>query len=87
MKQSRSLQVLEDQLRARDGLVQGAEGAVKNLELRQVTSVADLQSRVGRCDAGIARTSADMRTAFESIRNLNGQHQGQVRKTMKLILV
>ncbi len=43
-----------------------------------MTSVADLQSRVGRCDASLARTSADMRTAFESIRNLSGQQQNQV---------
>ena len=50
---------------------------MKNLELRQITSVADLQSRVGRCDAAIARTSADIRTVFESIRNINGQQQSQ----------
>ncbi|XP_077989594.1 protein FAM81A-like [Glandiceps talaboti] len=72
---SREIEVLEDQLRSRDNVGVNANSAVKNLELHHVGNVVDLRGRVARCDASIARLSADMRTLNESIAVLNRQLQ------------
>lgn len=67
-------QYLENQIRERDGVSVGTHNVVKNLEMNQVVGVTDLRGRVVRCDTSIARLAADMKTAFDSIRNL-GQQQ------------
>lgn len=67
-------QYLENQIRERDGAAVGTHNVVKNLEMNQVVGVTDLRGRVVRCDTSIARLAADLKTAFDSIRNL-GQQQ------------
>lgn len=42
--------------------------------MNQVVGVTDLRGRVVRCDASIARLAADLKTVFDSVRNL-GQQQ------------
>jgi len=61
---------------------EGTNVAVKNLEVSHVTQLADLRSRVARCDASIARLAADLKTCYESIRTLN---QTQIESNSKLM--
>jgi len=66
---------LEAQIRERDGATVGTHTVVKNLELNQVAGVTDLRGRVVRCDTSIARLAADLKNAFDTIRNLSQQQQ------------
>lgn len=46
-------------MRTKDGALEGASSAVKNLELTQATSVSDLQNRVGRWVTSIHNNSSE----------------------------
>lgn len=74
-KLNHDIQYLEAQIRERDGATVGTHTVVKNLELNQVAGVTDLRGRVVRCDTSIARLSADLKNAFDTIRNLSQQQQ------------
>ncbi|XP_070541707.1 protein FAM81A-like [Ptychodera flava] len=72
---SREIEILEDRIQASGNVGGNTQSVVKNLELHHVGSVVDLRGRVARCDASIARLSADLRTVYESIAVLNRQLQ------------
>ncbi|XP_033125149.1 protein FAM81A-like [Anneissia japonica] len=72
---SKDIEVLESQMMIREQSHKQSNHSVKNLELHHVGSITDLRSRVGRCDASIAKLSTQMRGIFESVSNLSKQLQ------------
>jgi peptidoglycan hydrolase CwlO-like protein len=65
-----SFQILEEQLRNRDVVHQGANTAVKNLEIHHIAGQTDLRGRVARCDASLSRLSADIKACNDNIKTL-----------------
>ncbi|KAF7241485.1 Protein FAM81A [Varanus komodoensis] len=78
---NRDIEVLQEQIRVRDNLSYGTNSTLKSLELRQLSGLGDLRGRVARCDAGLARLSAEHKVTYERLQNLSKDHQ-----TTKLIL-
>ena len=70
-------QSIDGQIRQREGASDGAQTAVRSLEVQHVTGLSDLRGRVARCDAAIARLAADSKTSNDSIRQLSLQQQQQ----------
>ncbi|XP_031705224.1 protein FAM81B [Anarrhichthys ocellatus] len=64
---SMDIQALERQIAQRDSVTSGTTMAVQSLDLKNVAGIGDLRGRVTsyyiRCDAGIAKLSADMSSA------------------------
>ncbi|XP_057162286.1 protein FAM81A isoform X1 [Ursus arctos] len=67
--------VLQEQIRARDNISYGTNSALKTLEMRQLSGLGDLRGRVARCDASIARLSAEHKTTYEGLQHLNKEQQ------------
>ncbi|KAK1158183.1 hypothetical protein AOXY_G24438 [Acipenser oxyrinchus oxyrinchus] len=67
---NRDIEVLQEQIHARDGVSYGTNTALKSLEMQQLCSLGDLRWRIARCDASISRLSAEVKTTQESIQNL-----------------
>ncbi|XP_048648892.1 protein FAM81A isoform X1 [Marmota marmota marmota] len=79
---NRDIEVLQEQIRARDNISYGTNSALKTLEMRQLSGLGDLRGRVasfvvclGRCDASIARLSAEHKTTYEGLQHLNKEQQ------------
>ncbi|XP_072038122.1 uncharacterized protein [Amphiura filiformis] len=72
-KLSAEIEAIETQLHSSERTSQYTSNNMKSLELQHVGSVNDLRSRVGRCDASIAKLSGDMRQLMESISFINQQ--------------
>ncbi|XP_071964813.1 uncharacterized protein [Antedon mediterranea] len=72
---SRDIETLESQMMMRDHSHNQASHSVKNLEYHHIGSISELRSRVGRCDASIAKLSTQMRGLHESIANASKQVQ------------
>ncbi|XP_019513070.1 PREDICTED: protein FAM81A [Hipposideros armiger] len=72
---NRDIEVLQEQIRARDNISYGTNSALKTLELRQLSGLGDLRGRVARCDASIARLSAEHKTTYEGLQHLNKEQQ------------
>ena len=53
----------------------GTNNAIKNLEVHHVATLTDLKGRIVRCDSAISKLGTDMRSCFDSIRQLNQQQQ------------
>ncbi|XP_027427797.1 protein FAM81A isoform X2 [Callorhinus ursinus] len=68
-------EVLQEQIRARDNISYGTNSALKTLEMRQLSGLGDLRGRVARCDASIARLSAEHKTTYEGLQHLNKEQQ------------
>ncbi len=66
--------------------VEGAQNAVKNLEIHHVAGVTDLRGRVARCDAATARLAADIKSCNESIQLLNQNQQEQQGRLLDRVL-
>ncbi|XP_075961088.1 protein FAM81B [Anarhichas minor] len=60
---SMDIQALERQIAQRDSVTSGTTMAVQSLDLKNVAGIGDLRGRVTRCDAGIAKLSADLSSA------------------------
>ncbi|XP_038559570.1 protein FAM81B [Micropterus salmoides] len=56
---SKDIQALEQQLAQRDSITSGTTMAVQSLDQKSMASIGDLRGRVARCDASIAKLSAD----------------------------
>ena len=80
-----NIQFLENQIQSKQSVSEGTSVAVKNLEVSHVTELADLRSRVARCDASIARLASDLKTCYESIRTLNQSQQDNNSKLVEKI--
>ncbi|XP_044518317.1 protein FAM81A [Gracilinanus agilis] len=72
---NRDIEVLQEQIRARDNISYGTNSALKSLEMRQLSGLGDLRGRVARCDASIARLSAEHKTTYEGLQHLNKEQQ------------
>ncbi|XP_047586374.1 protein FAM81B isoform X1 [Lutra lutra] len=59
-KLSQNIEVLEDQIRARDQVATGTNFAVQELNTKHVQGVGDLRGRVARCDSSIVKLSGDI---------------------------
>ena len=68
--------MLDEQVKSRTGTNQYTAESVKNLEMHHVAGVTDLRGRVARCDASIAKMSADMKGLLDASRNSNNQLAG-----------
>ncbi|KAJ7311307.1 hypothetical protein JRQ81_006923 [Phrynocephalus forsythii] len=78
---NRDIEVLQEQIRVRDNLSYGTNSTLKSLEMRQLSGLGDLRNRVARCDAGLARLSAEHKVTYERLQNLSKDQQAS-----KLIL-
>lgn len=72
---NRDIEVLQEQIRARDNFSYGTNSALKTLEMRHMSGLGDLRGRVARCDASIARLSAEHKTTYEGLQHLNKEQQ------------
>ncbi|XP_059272367.1 protein FAM81B [Mustela nigripes] len=59
-KLSQNIEVLEDQIRARDQVATGTNFAVQELNTKHIQGVGDLRGRVARCDSSIVKLSGDI---------------------------
>ncbi|XP_073480627.1 protein FAM81B [Aquarana catesbeiana] len=57
---SKDIEVLENEIRARDTVSTGTSFAVQNLDRKHLSGIGDLRGRVARCDASIAKLSGDL---------------------------
>ncbi|XP_032372589.1 protein FAM81B [Etheostoma spectabile] len=57
---SMDIQALERQIALRDSIASGTTMAIQSLEQKNMAGIGDLRGRVARCDAGIAKLSADV---------------------------
>lgn len=76
------LQAIEESIKSRDNAHVGTNAAVKNLEVHHVASLTDLRGRIVRCDTAIGKLSGDVRSCFDSIRQLNQQQQEMANRIM-----
>ncbi|XP_004625489.1 LOW QUALITY PROTEIN: protein FAM81B [Octodon degus] len=59
-KLSQNIEMLEDQIRARDQAATGTNFAVQDLSIKHLQGVGDLRGRVARCDSSIMKLSGDI---------------------------
>ncbi|NXV24768.1 FA81B protein, partial [Cepphus grylle] len=59
-KLSQDIEVLERQIRTRDGAAVETNFAVRSLDHKYIQSLGDLRGRVARCEASIAKLSGDI---------------------------
>ncbi|NWX40044.1 FA81B protein, partial [Steatornis caripensis] len=59
-KLSQDIEVLEQQIRTRDGAAVETNFAVQSLDRKYIQGLGDLRGRVARCEASIAKLSGDM---------------------------
>ncbi|XP_042327334.1 protein FAM81A isoform X2 [Sceloporus undulatus] len=72
---NRDIEMLQEQIRVRDNLSYGTNSTLKSLEMRQLSGLGDLRGRVSRCDAGLARLSAEHKVTYERLQNLSKDQQ------------
>ncbi|XP_026176878.1 protein FAM81B [Mastacembelus armatus] len=64
---SMDIQVLERQIAQRDSVTSGTTLAVQHLDQKNMAGIGDLRGRVARCDASIAKLSADVSSGEEQM--------------------
>ncbi|XP_038670884.1 protein FAM81A-like isoform X2 [Scyliorhinus canicula] len=72
---NKDIEVLQEEIRRRDNVSHGTNAVLKSLELRHVNGIGELRGRVARCDASIAKLSADLMSIYEGIQNLSKEQQ------------
>ncbi|XP_042200038.1 protein FAM81A isoform X2 [Callorhinchus milii] len=72
---SRDIEILQEQIQARDSVSYATNTAVKTLEMRHLNGMGDLRGRVARCDASISKLSADLVTIHKGIQSLSNEQQ------------
>ncbi|XP_026537826.1 protein FAM81A [Notechis scutatus] len=72
---NRDIETLQEQIRVRDNLSYGTNSTLKSLEMRQLSGLGDLRGRVSRCDAGLARVSAEHKVTYERLQSLSKEQQ------------
>ncbi|XP_052556678.1 protein FAM81B [Tympanuchus pallidicinctus] len=70
-KLSQDIQVLERQMRTRDGCTVQTNFAIQSLDHKYIQSLGDLRGRVVRCEASIAQLSGDIRVIRHEVQNIN----------------
>ncbi|XP_063820097.1 protein FAM81B isoform X2 [Pseudophryne corroboree] len=64
---SKDIEVLENEIRARDTVSTGTSFAVQSLDRKHLSGIGDLRGRVARCDASIAKLSGDLMTTKQEL--------------------
>ncbi|XP_066557389.1 protein FAM81A [Amia ocellicauda] len=72
---NRDIEVLQEQTRMRAGVTHSVNPAPKAPGLQSVSTLSDLRGRIARCDASIARLSADIRSTNNDIQVLHKEKQ------------
>ncbi|KAK2501315.1 hypothetical protein MC885_008488 [Smutsia gigantea] len=75
MQLNRDTKVLQEHIHARDNISYGTNSALKTLAMCQLSGLGDLRGRVARCDASIARLSAEHKTTYEGLQHFNKEQQ------------
>ncbi|XP_072137298.1 protein FAM81B isoform X1 [Mobula birostris] len=57
---STDIEILEEQIRTRDGVTVGTGYAVLSMDQKHLAGIGDLRGRVARCDASICKLAADV---------------------------
>uniref|UniRef100_A0A2K5E0J0 Family with sequence similarity 81 member B n=1 Tax=Aotus nancymaae TaxID=37293 RepID=A0A2K5E0J0_AOTNA len=69
-KLSQNIEILEDQIRARDQAATGANFAAQEINLKHLQGVGDLRGRVARCDSSIVKLSGDIHFIRQEYRQI-----------------
>uniref|UniRef100_A0A2K5RR61 Family with sequence similarity 81 member B n=1 Tax=Cebus imitator TaxID=2715852 RepID=A0A2K5RR61_CEBIM len=69
-KLSQNIEILEDQIRARDQAATGANFAVQEINLKHLQGIGDLRGRVARCDSSIVKLSGDIHFIRQEYRQI-----------------
>ncbi|XP_043532999.1 protein FAM81A-like [Chiloscyllium plagiosum] len=69
------IMVLQEQIRTQDYAIPRSNTVMKSLELHHPNGIGELRGRVARCDASIAKLTADMISVYEGIQNLSQEQQ------------
>ncbi|GCC20242.1 hypothetical protein chiPu_0018822 [Chiloscyllium punctatum] len=72
---SNEIEVLQEQIRTQDYAIPRSNTVMKSLELHHPNGIGELRGRVARCDASIAKLTADMISVYEGIQNLSQEQQ------------
>ncbi|XP_071587787.1 protein FAM81B [Heliangelus exortis] len=75
-KLSQDIEVLERQIRTRDGAAAETNFAVQSLDYKFIQSLGDLRGRVARCEASMAKLSADISTTKHEAQKTDKQIYG-----------
>ncbi|KAM7019102.1 protein FAM81B [Tautogolabrus adspersus] len=67
---SKDIQALERQITERDLITSGTTKAVQELDQKNTAGIGDLRGRVARCDASIAKLSADVNSWEQQLKRL-----------------
>ncbi|XP_035166775.1 protein FAM81B [Oxyura jamaicensis] len=70
-KLSQDIEVLERQIRTRDGTTAQTNFAVQNLDHKYIQSLGDLRGRVVRCEASIAKLSGDISMVRHEVQKID----------------
>ncbi|OXB75711.1 UNVERIFIED_CONTAM: hypothetical protein H355_016228, partial [Colinus virginianus] len=81
-KLSQDIQVLERQIRTRDGATVQTNFAIQSLDHKYLQSLGDLRGRVVRCEASIAQLSADIRVVRHEVQKIDKEIYS-LRSTLK----
>ncbi|XP_067838278.1 protein FAM81B [Heptranchias perlo] len=72
---STDIEVLEEQIRTRDGVTAGTSFAVQSLDHKHLAGIGDLRGRVARCDASISKLAGDIRETSSEIQKAKNEIQ------------
>ncbi|XP_041041271.1 protein FAM81B [Carcharodon carcharias] len=72
---STDIEVLEEQIRTRDGVTAGTSFAVQSLDHKQLAGIGDLRGRVARCDASISKLAGDVSVTRNEIQKVKKEVQ------------
>uniref|UniRef100_UPI00398E64A6 protein FAM81B n=1 Tax=Pristiophorus japonicus TaxID=55135 RepID=UPI00398E64A6 len=72
---STDIEVLEEQIRTRDGVTAGTSVAVQSLNHKHLAGIGDLRGRVARCDASISKLAGDASVTSSEIQKVKKEIQ------------
>ncbi|XP_007663049.3 protein FAM81B isoform X1 [Ornithorhynchus anatinus] len=81
-KLNQNMEILQEQIRARDGVTTETNLALQNLNQKLIQEVGDLRGRVARCDANIAKLSGDLNVIRHDFRGLEKEVQ-EIKSTLE----
>ncbi|XP_051876621.1 protein FAM81B [Pristis pectinata] len=80
---STDIEILEQQIRTRDGVTAGTNYAVLSLDHKHLTGIGDLRGRVARCDASISKLAGDVSVISSEIQKVKKEIQ-DAKSSLKL---
>ncbi|XP_069747818.1 protein FAM81B [Narcine bancroftii] len=80
---SMDIEILEQQIRTRDGVTAGTSSAILSLDHKHLAGIGDLRGRVARCDASISKLASDVGVISSEILKAKKEIQ-DVKSSLKL---